>query len=37
MIDIEASDFSTDEYKSLLGYINTETLKQQKGAVGFAK
>ena len=37
MIDIEASDFSTNEYKSLLGYINTGVDKQQKGAGGFAK
>ncbi len=37
MIDIEASDFSTDEFKSLLGYINTETKNQRKGASGTIK
>ena len=37
MIDIEASDFSTDEFKSLLGYINTEAKNQRKGASGTIK
>ncbi len=37
MVDIEASDFSTDEFKTLLGYLNTEGTKQMKGAGGFAK
>ena len=34
MIDIDESDFDTDEFKSLLGYINTAEDKQQKGVTG---
>lgn len=37
MIDIEESDFSTDEFKSLLGYINTDESEQKKGEHGTIK
>ena len=37
MIDIEASDFSTDDFKSLLGYINTPESEQKKGEHGTIK
>lgn len=37
MIDIDESDFSTDEFKSVLGYINTDESKQQKGVSGSVK
>lgn len=37
MIDIEESDFNTDEFKSLLGYINTSKDKQRKGKNGTIK
>lgn len=37
MIDIEDSDFNTDEFKSLLGYINTTEEKQMKGVTGSVK
>lgn len=37
MIDLEESDFSTDEFKSLLGYINTAENEQKKGSNGTIK
>jgi len=37
MIDIEESDFSTDEFKSILGYLNTDVTKQRKGLSGTIK
>lgn len=37
MIDIEESDFSTDDFKSLLGYINTSDSAQKKGKNGTIK
>ena len=37
MIDIKESDFSTKEFQSLMGHINTEVSAQRKGAAGFAK
>lgn len=37
MINITDSNFDTDEFKSLLGYINTEENKQRKGANGTIK
>lgn len=37
MIDIEESDFDTDEFKSILGYINTAEDKQVKGVTGSVK
>lgn len=37
LIDIEESDFSGDEFRTLMGYINTEKSKQKKGAAGYAK
>lgn len=37
MIDISESDFNTQEFKSILGYINTDANKQVKGDKGYAK
>jgi SPP1 gp7 family putative phage head morphogenesis protein len=37
MIDIDDSDFSTDEFKSLLGYLNTAGDAQKKGQYGTIK
>lgn len=37
MIDIDESDFGTDDFKSLLGYINTEKAEQKKGKDGTIK
>lgn len=37
MIDIDDSDFNTDDFKSLLGYINTAESEQQKGQYGTIK
>ena len=37
MIDIGASNFATDDFKSLLGYINTAKDGQRKGSHGSAK
>jgi len=37
MIDIDESDFSTDDFKSLLGYINTSANEQRKGLHGTIK
>lgn len=37
MIDLEESDFDTDEFKSLLGYINTSETEQRKGLSGTIK
>ncbi len=37
MIDIDESDFSTDDFKSLLGYINTDESEQKKGKHGTIK
>jgi hypothetical protein len=37
MIDIEESDFSKDDFKSLLGYINTSDSAQKKGKNGTIK
>ena len=34
MIDIDESDFSTDDFKALLGYINTSSSDEQKGMGG---
>lgn len=37
MIDIDESDFQTDDFKSLLGYINTSKNGQKKGVGGSVK
>lgn len=37
MIDIDESDFSTDDFKSLLGFINTAEDAQKKGKYGTIK
>lgn len=37
MIDIDESDFSSDEFKSLLGYLNTAEDAQRKGKYGSTK
>ena len=37
MIEISESDFNTQEFKSILGYINTDVDKQVKGDKGYAK
>lgn len=37
MIDIDESDFSTDDFKSLLGYLNTAEDAQRKGMYGTIK
>lgn len=37
MIDITDSDFKTDDFKSLLGYINTAETEQRKGTSGTIK
>lgn len=37
MIDINESDFATDDFKSLLGYINTAEDNQRKGSNGTIK
>lgn len=37
MIDITDSDFSTDEFKSVLGYLNTSASEQRKGKYGTIK
>ena len=37
MIDIDDSDFSTDDFKALLGYINTADSEQRKGVNGTIK
>ncbi len=37
MLDLEESDFSTDDFKSLLGYINTSDSEQKKGKYGTIK
>lgn len=37
MIDINESDFSTDDFKSLLGYLNTAEDMQRKGKHGTIK
>lgn len=37
MIDIDASDFDTEEFRTLLGYINTEESKQKKGRAGHVR
>ena len=37
MIDISDSDFSTDEFRSLIGFINTKKDKQRKGKYGDIK
>ena len=37
MLDLEESDFSTDDFKSLLGYINTSDSEQKKGKHGTIK
>lgn len=37
MLDLEDSDFSTDDFKSLLGYINTSDSEQKKGRHGTIK
>lgn len=37
MIEIDGSDFGTDEFKTLLGYINTNKRKQKKGKHGTVK
>lgn len=37
MIDIEESNFDTDDFKSLLGYINTAESEQKKGQYGTIK
>ena len=37
MIDLQESDFDTDEFRTLLGYINTSASEQRKGAHGTIK
>lgn len=37
MIDIDDSNFDTDDFKSLLGYINTSDSEQKKGEYGTIK
>ncbi len=37
MIDIAESDFSTEEFKLILGYINTAVKTQKKGSLGNVK
>ena len=37
MIDLDDSDFETDDFKSLLGYINTAENEQRKGSNGTIK
>lgn len=37
MIDIDDSDFSTDDFRSLLGFINTAEDTQRKGKYGTIK
>lgn len=37
MIDIDDSDFETDDFKALLGYINTADSEQRKGVNGTIK
>lgn len=37
MIDLDESDFGTDDFKSLLGYINTAENEQRKGSNGTIK
>lgn len=37
MLDISESDFATDDFKSLLGYINTAENEQRKGSDGTIK
>ena len=37
MIDIDDSEFKTDDFKQLLGYINTAGLEQKKGKYGTVK
>lgn len=37
MIDIDESDFSTYEFRALLGFVNAATSKRRKGAHGTIK
>ncbi|MEG1085214.1 MAG: hypothetical protein RSD88_02710 [Anaerovoracaceae bacterium] len=37
MIDIDDSDFKTDDFRTLLGYINTSVDNQKKGVMGSVK
>ena len=37
MIDIEDSNFDNDDFRSLMGYINTGADKQRKGIYGSIK
>lgn len=37
MIDIKESDFETQDFKLLLGYINTANSEQKKGIYGTIK
>ena len=37
MIDLDDSDFETDDFRSLLGYINTTEIEQRKGSNGTIK
>lgn len=37
MVDMGESDFSTDEFRALLGFVNTATYGQKKGYRGNAK
>lgn len=37
MIDLDDSDFETDDFRSLLGYINTTENEQRKGSNGTIK
>ena len=37
MIDIAESDFSTDDFRSLIGFINTAEDAQRKGKYGTIK
>lgn len=37
MLDLEESNFDTEEFRSLLGFLNTDTDKQRKGSSGTIK
>lgn len=37
LIDIEASNFNTDEFQSILGFLNTNKDEEMKGVSGYAK
>ena len=37
MLDLEESDFATDDFRSLLGFLNTDEKSQRKGSSGTIK